>query len=97
MDKEMISKTGVRRAKIHKHTIEGVDKKKERIFIFFSMCLPAILLFASIGVASATNYMPQDKCSFTIESAPYTPVSDPKGPYTGTEGVPITFDGSGSY
>ena len=25
------------------------------------------------------------------------PVSDPNGPYTGTEGVPITFDGSGSY
>ena len=25
------------------------------------------------------------------------PVSDPNGPYTSTEGVPITFDGSGSY
>jgi PKD repeat protein len=96
-DKEKISKTGVRRPKIHNHTIGGVDKKKELIFIFFSMCLPAILLFASIGVASATNYMPQDCYSFTIESAPDIPVSDPNGPYTGTEGVPIAYDGSDSY
>jgi hypothetical protein len=98
--KEMISKTGVRRAKIHKRTIGGVDKKKGHrhyAVLFFGMCLPAILLFASTSVASATNYMPQDKCSFTIESPLYSPVSDPKGPYTSTEGVPITFDGSDSY
>jgi PKD repeat protein len=93
----MISKTGVRRAKIHKRTIGGVDKKKELIFIFFGLCLPAILLFASTSVAIATNYMPPDCYSFTIESAPDTPVSDPKGPYTGTEGVPIVYDGNGSY
>ena len=35
----------------------------------------------------------------TTESEPENqpPVSDPSGPYEGTEGVPITFDGSGSY
>ena len=35
----------------------------------------------------------------TTESEPENqpPVSDPNGPYEGTEGVPITFNGSGSY
>jgi PKD repeat protein len=61
------------------------------------MCLPAIPLFANIGVASATNYMPQGCYSFTIDSAPDTPVSNPKGPYTCTEGVPLTVNGSGPY
>ena len=32
-----------------------------------------------------------------IETITTKPVADPNGPYTGTEGVPITFDGSGSY
>jgi PKD repeat protein len=41
--------------------------------------------------------MPQDCYSFTIESPLYSPVSDPAGPYTGTEGVPLVFTGSGSY
>jgi parallel beta-helix repeat protein len=37
--------------------------------------------------------------NLTINSAPgnLPPVSDSNGPYTGTEGVAITFDGSGSY
>jgi hypothetical protein len=61
-------------------------------------CLPAILVFASINInmASATIYDPQDCYSFTIESLLDSPVSDPKGPYTGTEGVPIAYDGRGS-
>jgi PKD repeat protein len=97
IDKEMISKTGVRRAKIDKHTIGGADKNKELIFIFFGLCVAAILLFASTSVASASNSMPTDCYSFTIESAPNAPVSDPNGPYRGTEGVSTTFNGSGSY
>jgi hypothetical protein len=47
-------------------------------------------------MASATIYDPQDCYSFTIESLLDSPVSDPKGPYTGTEGVPIAYDGRGS-
>jgi PKD repeat protein len=97
IDKEMISKTGVRKAKIDKHTIGGADKNKELIFIFFGLCVAAILLFASTSVASASNSMPTDCYSFTIESAPNAPVSDPNGPYRGTEGVSTTFNGSGSY
>ena len=30
------------------------------------------------------------------EEVPPPPVADPNGPYTGTEGIPVTFDGSGS-
>ncbi|MEA3357297.1 MAG: LamG-like jellyroll fold domain-containing protein, partial [Patescibacteria group bacterium] len=57
--------------KTKEHKISGSRyKEKEHIFIFFGMCLAAILLFASIGVAGATNYMPQDCYSFTLESAP---------------------------
>jgi PKD repeat protein len=85
-----------RKTETHKITRSRYNEK-EHIFIFFGMCLAAILVFGSISVASATNYMPQDCYSFTIESAPYTPVSDPSGPYTGTEGVLIIFNGSGSY
>ena len=33
----------------------------------------------------------------TVTMVNLPPVSNPKGPYTGTEGIPITFDGSGSY
>jgi chitodextrinase len=34
----------------------------------------------------------------TISSAPnQPPVADPNGPYTGSEGAPVTFDGSGSF
>ena len=61
------------------------------------VCLLAILLFASICVASATNYMPQGCYSFIIDSVPDTPVSDPKGPYTCTEEVPLTVNGSSLY
>ncbi|HIC91618.1 MAG TPA: PKD domain-containing protein, partial [Syntrophaceae bacterium] len=32
-----------------------------------------------------------------IEQGNQYPVADPNGPYTGTEGIPVTFDGSGSY
>jgi Flp pilus assembly protein TadB len=59
--------------KTKKHKIAGSRyKEKEQIFIFFGMCLAAILVFASISVASATNYMPQDCYSFTIESPLYS-------------------------
>jgi hypothetical protein len=84
--------------KTKKHKIAGSRYNEQKhIYISFGMCLAAILLFASLSVASATNYMPQDCYSFTIESPLYSPVSDPNGPYTGTEGVPIDDDGSGSY
>jgi PKD repeat protein len=84
--------------KTKKHKIAGSRyNEQEHICISFGMCLAAILVFASISVASATNYMPQDCYSFTIESSLYSPVSDPAGPYTGTEGVPLIFTGSGSY
>jgi PKD repeat protein len=39
--------------------------------------------------------MKRDYINVTRENQP--PVSDPNGPYTGTEGVAITFSGSGSY
>jgi hypothetical protein len=60
------------------------------------MCVPAILVFASINinVVSATIYVPQDCYLFSIESPLDSPVSDPKGPYTGTAGVPIAYDGA---
>jgi PKD repeat protein len=32
----------------------------------------------------------------SIEAANLTPTADPNGPYTGTVGLPVTFDGSGS-
>ena len=37
------------------------------------------------------------KTDYEDGSSNLPPVADPKGPYTGTEGIPITFDGSGSY
>ena len=33
----------------------------------------------------------------TIVAAPEDPIADPNGPYTGFEGQPVTFDGSGSF
>jgi PKD repeat protein len=33
----------------------------------------------------------------SIEPAPQDPVADPNGPYTGTEGVAVVFDGSASF
>ncbi len=32
----------------------------------------------------------------TIDAANQAPTADPNGPYTGTVGVAVTFDGSGS-
>jgi VCBS repeat-containing protein len=35
--------------------------------------------------------------TITVNDVNDPPVSDPNGPYTGSEGVPVTFDGSGSF
>jgi VCBS repeat-containing protein len=35
--------------------------------------------------------------SLTVNDVNDPPVADPNGPYTGDEGVPVTFDGSGSF
>jgi len=35
--------------------------------------------------------------SITVSAVNDAPVADPNGPYTGTEGIPVTFNGSGSY
>jgi PKD repeat protein len=43
--------------------------------------------------ADATD---SDTSTASIGDAPQDPIADPNGPYSGTVGVPVTFDGSGS-
>lgn len=52
------------------------------------LCLLVAASFLLLSVVSVAQFIP-------LGNLP--PVADAGGPYTGTEGVPVTLDGSGSY
>ncbi|MDJ0807552.1 MAG: PKD domain-containing protein [Gammaproteobacteria bacterium] len=51
----------------------------------------------TLTVIDATNLSDSDTTTATIEIELVPPVADPNGPYNGTAGVALSFDGSGSF
>ncbi|MCD4650225.1 MAG: PKD domain-containing protein, partial [Candidatus Cloacimonetes bacterium] len=52
---------------------------------------------ATLTVTDSTGSTAQDSAEVTVNPVVTPPVADPNGPSTGDTGMPITFDGSGSF